>query len=340
MLSGTGQPKGPFSRFGWLRDALKWLSESRGQECSEASDIRQLNASGTFALIRLGFSSGPAYWLKAVGAPNTNEFLTMAYLVRTYQDYLPPVLAMRRDWNAWLMEDVGDSLHSSRSLEDFARAAERLAELQRDAARTDGDLIANGFFDHRVPALDAKVDATIDYLVEAMSLQTSTKVSPLSRMRLLEIGGLLHSTFEVLDRVDIPNSILHGDISPGSILSDGARCVFTDWCEAYVGNPFITLEQFCVHAKRIPTNPAPWLARIKAAYCGVWRDLLSEEQLHSTLSLTPLLSLFSYLYGRGDWLSNSRRLEPAMQGYARALARHMDRVVDSEAFREALCHLR
>src|SRR5260221_13075516 len=63
MLAGDGRHNGPFSRFGWLRDAQEWLSQSLGRQVPAASDVRQLNASSTFALIRLGFSSGPAYWL-------------------------------------------------------------------------------------------------------------------------------------------------------------------------------------------------------------------------------------------------------------------------------------
>jgi len=50
-----------------------------------------------------------------------------------------------------------------------------------------------------------------------------------------------------------------------------------------------------------------------------------------------LLSIFAYLYGRGDWLKDTSKVTPQFESYARSLARHMDRAAQSPQLREALC---
>jgi hypothetical protein len=136
----------------------------------------------------------------------------------------------------------------------------------------------------------------------------------------------------------MPDSLMHGDISPGSILYDGNRYVFTDWCEANVGNPFITLEQMCVHAARMSTKPELWIRALKDEYKACWRDLLSEDQIDRALQLAPLLSILSCLHERGGWLDSPKRHESQQLSYARSLARHMDRVLQAPDLQEVLCH--
>jgi hypothetical protein len=143
-----------------------------------------------------------------------------------------------------------------------------------------------------------------------------------------------------MEDLNIPDSLMHNDISPGSILTNGSDCVFTDWCEAYVGNPFITLEQLCVHASRKSESSQYWSSALKDVYRSVWVENLTEHQVERALQLAPLLSVLSYLHGRGDWLEPSRRTQPAFLSYSRSLARHMDRIANSAELREALCQFK
>jgi hypothetical protein len=170
-----------------------------------------------------------------------------------------------------------------------------------------------------------------------MEQQISRKVSPLGPASIKELRDVLHRTCDAFQELHIPDSVMHGDISPGSILSDGHSYVFTDWCEAYLGNPFITLEQMCAHVSNKTDTPEIWIAQIKNAYAHCWSDTLTEYQITTVLRLTPLISVFSHLYGRGDWLRTSRRNDAELMSYVRSLARHMDRLSQQSNFIEALC---
>jgi hypothetical protein len=338
ILSDDDATCGAFSRIGWIEDAQRWIQSSvSDHEVIFTGDIRQLNGGGAFCLLRLGTHTGPAYWIKGVGEPNTHEFAITSFLARHCPEYLPPIAATRTDWNAWVMEDFGTSLHSSNSLSDFEGAAIRLAELQKLLAGRSEELLAAHFWDHRTKTLRSHIEELIEYLDDAMRLQTSTNVPKLTESRLHKIGAYLYDCCDAMAGLDIPDSVMHSDISPGSILSNGTDCVFTDWCEGYVGNPFITLEQLCVHAARKTNEADSWTRRLKHAYRSCWASVLTEQQIDKALKLAPALSLLSYLYGRGDWLHTPRRNDPMVQSYCRSLARHMDRIVGSSDPSEALC---
>jgi hypothetical protein len=244
---------------------------------------------------------------------------------------------MRSDWNAWVMEEFGSSMHGSDSLDDFKRAVCQLASLQKQLAGRSEELLAAQCADHRSGVLNSHVDGVIDYLDGAMQQQTSTKAPRLSTERLREIRSILHDACLALEDLQVPDSVMHNDISPGSILSNGASCVFTDWCEAYVGNPFISFEQLCVHVSRITRDSESWVRSLTGIYRSCWRDVLTERQIDGALRIAPLISVLSYLCGRGEWLDASRRNEPSTLSYSRSLARHMDRIAGSAGLREAIC---
>jgi hypothetical protein len=338
ILTGEDAGRGPFSRIGWVEEAQAWIRNSiPDREVAFTGQLRQLNAGGEFCLIRFSTVCNPAVWLKAVGAPNTQEFGITAFLADTCPQYLPPIVAMREDWHAWAMEEVASPLNSSSRLRDLEQAARKLAHLQIELSNKSAELLGAHCSDHRIQTLDSHVDSLIAYLDEAMHLQTSTKVAKLSSDRLETIRTLLHRACATLEELGIPDSLIHSDISPGSILSDGRDCVFTDWSEAYVGNPFITLEQFCEHAARSGGQSESWIPALKKTYRACWAELLPEHRIDKALSLTPLISILSYLHGRGDWLSSPQRHEASVQSYARSLARHMDRIADNVELMEPLC---
>ena len=60
--------------------------------------------------------------------------------------------------------------------------------------------------------------------------------------------------------------------------------------------------------------------------------------MDEAIALTPLLAVYAYLYGRGDWLGHTESVEPQFERYARSLARRMDRAAQELSLREILCH--
>jgi hypothetical protein len=339
ILRGDCGARGPFSRLGWMDDAQEWIKSAVNERKVDFTDQTcQLNACGTFALVRFGTRSGPAYWLKAVGEPNAHEFKVTTYLARNCSGYLARLVCARADWNAWVMEDVGKPLCRPVSLPQVEQVIIRLAEMQKQLAGKAEELLSFGCMDHRIKLLQAHTHELIAYLENAMELQTSTKVPRIGKDRLRELENVLWDACSSMRELGIPDSLIHEDLNPGNILSDGSQCLFTDWCEAYVGNPFLVFQQLCALVSRDEDSSLPWVQQLRVIYKRQWLDLLTESQIDHAFTCTPLLAVFSCFFGRGSWLTSSRRDDPHFQGYARSLARYMDRAAQNPRLLEVLWH--
>jgi hypothetical protein len=205
ILIGDDSGRGPFARIGWIDEVQTWVhSVTEGYGVTLTGETLHLSSGGQFCLIRLGTSGGNGYWLKATGEPNTREFDIVTFLAEACPQYLPRLIATRKDWNAWLMEDHGPSLYDSQSLEDFRRAAHAMADLQKIFIGRADALFAACCGDRRSQTLRSHIVDLIAYLDEAMVLQTSAKAPKLSTSRLKEIGTALDRACSMQQELGIP----------------------------------------------------------------------------------------------------------------------------------------
>jgi hypothetical protein len=335
ILSGETGTRGPFSRIGWITEAMEWLHAAVGYKVVLAGGIRQYNAGGNFALVRFATEAGPAYWLKATGDPNTHEFHITEKLAELCPESLPRRIAARVDWNAWLMEDAGQPLDSW-NLSALEQTVLCMAGLQKKSIGLSHEFLTVGAFDQRLGNLRAHLPKLFEYLDEAMAKQTSVKVQRIEKRRLWQMADTLQDACSRMEDLGIPDTLIHNDINSGNILFRGTHCVFTDWCEVGVGNPFLTFQHLCLLQFG---NGVDWSPRLREAYKRCWlEDHLSASQIEQALALMPLLAILSYFYGRGTWLRSPRRYEPRFEMYARSLARHMDRASQDCQLMEVLCH--
>lgn len=336
ICSGNKNDRRPFSRLGWIKEAILWAQDHLKFQ-AEPTEISQLNASSSFSLVRFTTANRFSYWLKATGKPNRHEFSITAALAKICPQYLPSIIAKRSDWNAWLMEDAGKSLEHHTERRCLKLAIGAMAELQRATVDHAEYLLAAGAVDQRISLLQSSIPAMVAYLEQAMEIQTSTRVPRLGTGRLRALGRLLEDAFAAMANLDIPDTILHGDMNRGNILIRSGNCVFTDWCEARIGNPFLTFQHMRLLLKG-PEACEQAEQELKAVYRQRWSDSLSAKQVDQAFLLAPLLAIASYLYGRGDWLGSSPKSDPSFAGYARSLARLLDREARTPQVLEALCH--
>jgi hypothetical protein len=319
----------PFAQVGWIDEAIDWLSRVTCRGFSRRS-IEQLNAGGGFTLLRFCADDGTVHWLKATGVPNLHEMAVTSRLSKLCPEFLPTLVAIRPEWNAWVMENAGEALSLPADDSLLVGAIRRFAALQIRAIDAADLLLADGAFDHRAPTLLRGLDQIIAFLIEAMERQTSTKALPLKRDRLEELKRMLFDAIREMEDLGVPDTVLHNDLNLGNILYDGENCYFIDWSEAAVGNPFLSAERLRL------------LSGASASACGeqyraAWREIVREDAICRAQSLAPLLSIFTCLYGRGDWLKDASKITPKFESYARSLARHMDRAAQSAELGEALC---
>jgi hypothetical protein len=337
ISSGDAGRRGVFSRVGWVDEAIDWMRQKVGSDVRFTGEVEQHNASGTFALLRFGTQDKQAYWLKATGEPNIHELEITATLAEICPECLPPLIATRRDWNAWIMEDAGEPIDLNVNGTFLENAVTSMAKLQKATLGHTDRLLAMGATDQRMRVLCGHIGETIAFLEEAMERQTSTKVPRVTASRLRELGAILENACCVMEELAIPDTVIHNDLNPANILVRNDTCVFTDWSETCVGNPFITFQQFLTMLTRAHGSKEATPLKLEETDRRLWLDILAPWKIDVAFVLIPLLAPFSCLYGRGSWLQSAQRYDAHVEGYARSLARYIDRAAQSTSVLEALC---
>jgi hypothetical protein len=337
ISAGHTGDRGPLSRVGWIDEAKDWIARETGRALPPDTTIEQHNAGGGFALLRFVPPASPAYWLKATAEPNAREIHITVRLAEICPRYLPRLIATRREWNSWIMEDAGEALSPTASPLHAERAAVAIAELQKSTLRHTGELLAAGATDQRLGVLRQQVGKHIAYLEEAMEQQISTKALRLSARRLQEIGSILGNSCAAMEMLRIPDTIIHNDINGGNILLHDDRCVLTDWSEASIGNPFISCQGLLLLFPLDGNRGESVRTQVMQTYEQCWLDYFEAWKVQLAFQLMPLLAIYSHLVGRGGWMDSARARDPEFQGYARILARIIDREASSPLLLEALC---
>jgi len=335
ISNADADDRGCFSHVDWPGEAMQWIGKEAGHVIQFTGEIEQYNASGGFALARFPSQNGPAYWLKATGKPNLREFGITAALAEICPQYLPPILAMRRDWNAWVMEEFGRPMEHEVGIPVLQGVTKALARLQRETAGYTERLLVAGAADHRPSRLRKHADEVIANLDAAMARLNASGEPRISKDRLREIGSILEDTCSAAEELSIPDTVIHNDLNRGNILIRGNDCVFTDWCEAAIGNPFVTLQHLLLLLRREKNDPQA--ATILESYKNCWLDLLPSSKIDKMFGLMPLLAVASHIYGQGSHSQAFERNDCQELAYVCKLARYMDRAAKSVPLKETLC---
>jgi hypothetical protein len=334
-LSSETNQGPPFQRLGWVDEAMEWMRTALKHALGDfTGEIRQSNAGGAFALVRFGTARGPAYWLKAAGSPNESEFTMTTWLANRYPQFLPPIRATRSDWNAWVMEEVGTSLTDASTMNEIWRVGTALAALQKVSTTGTDELLAIGCSDQRIEILRDRIPEVFQYLAVVLEAQPDDRQPPLTWNELKEIEASVRFACDAIQQIGVPDAINNNDMKLANILCDETRCVFTDWCHSYVGNPFLTFQHLHTYLRR--TN-APLAEAFKSAYGRQWSSRLDRHQIRQAFALAPLLATYAYLCGDGKWLNSSTRHKATSQDHSLILLKHLNRAASDPQLLEALC---
>lgn len=330
---------GPFAKPGWFEEARAWVAtkiEPLGLKMTGA--FRQLNASPAFSLLRFE-TNGPAIWFKAVGEPNVRESRISQYIAHSFPSFLPKIIAVHEEWNAWLTTEAqGAHPDKNSEIEIWETAARTLAHLQIASVNNSFQLIEAGCHDLRVFRLIELVHPFFEAMAEFMEQQTKLTPAPLSREELIAVRNQLHEALSRYESLDIPDTLGHLDFNPGNIIVLEDHCVFLDWAEAYVGPPFLTFQYLIEHLLRLRAEHEFLRSDLIAAYERHWQGFLTRSETKEALALSPLLAAFAYAVSFPAWREKAQDHNFAKHAYLRSLTRRMKREADAFAGARLLCH--
>jgi Ser/Thr protein kinase RdoA (MazF antagonist) len=142
---------------------------------------------------------------------------------------------------------------------------------------------------------------------------------------------------ELLESFHLPDTLGHVDFNPGNILVSADSCIFLDWAEGCVSNPFLTFEYLRQHIERSSLQGPAAGAQITAAYLRPWQAFFSPEELRRAMAVAPLIAVFAYAVACDRWRSPETLRDGAAAGYLRSLTRRMYRESIQVAERSAPC---
>ena len=304
----------------WVEQALQPFGLKLG------TPFRQLSADKSFSLIRFEMDGG-AVWFKAVGKPNLPEFPISRELARILPVFVPRILAVRDDWNAWLTLEVeGCHPDENSSLDTWMDVATALADLQIASIGKTFLFIDAGCRDIRVPALTKAVTPYLQAATELMEEQTKNSPPRMNQEEIKALEAVLLEVLTHLENLHLPDTLGHLDFNPGNILVNGHHVVFLDWSAAGVGCPLITIEYLLERLCRLrPSLQATWRDEVLSAYLQRYGFLLRPQELVTALATTPLIAVFAYAVASGAWSDPGRRRDRETAAHLRSLTRRMHR---------------
>ncbi|MGD0469208.1 MAG: phosphotransferase [Terriglobales bacterium] len=334
----SGEAIGPFGRPGWIEELSSWVQhEIDPYGLRLSAGFRQLNASPTFALLRLE-TNGQAVWFKAVGEPNLREFPISVALSKLFPGFVPTVIATHPTWHGWLTTEFASStLDEVPDACARERAAQTLAELQIASVGKTDQLLEARCKELRVSSLLTLVDPFMEVMSQVMEQQQKTPPPVLDGNELLTLRGQIKEALSELAELNIPDTLGHLDFNPGNILCSADQCVFLDWAEAYVGNPFLTLQYLREHLMRLRQEKFVSGTDLVKAYETKWHRILSPETVSAALDLAPVLAVFAYAAGTEAWRNPTIPREPKIAGYLRSWTRRMHSEMQLLQKRRDLC---
>ncbi len=330
-LRQTSEPQNeraerPFAKLGWLEELLCWIQHQIDPHGLRLNgELRQLNASPTFALLRLE-TNGPALWFKAVGKPNLREFSISIVLAKLFPGFVPTIIATHPVWNGWLAtESPGSTLEEVWDACVWERTAQTLAELQIASINKTHDLLDAGCKDLTISFLVSVVDPFFEVMPVLMERQQKASPQPLDREYLQTLAQQIKEVLSEWADLDIPDTLGHLDFNPGNIVCSADQCVFLDWAEAFVGPPFLTLEYSRVHLTKQDHGDLTLDSAVKFAYARKWASELAADVVEKAQVLAPILAVFAYAAAQEQWRDGAARFDPSSAAYLRALTRRMQK---------------
>lgn len=333
IAMGVPGSRSRLSSVGWLNEAMAWIEVTLGHGANLSGKIEQYNAGGGFALLKVKTADRGSYWIKAVGQPNLREFPITKIVSAVCPDQLPVLVAVKDEWNAWLMQDAGKPRTAGMDRGSLCRTMSAAAQIQKTTSNHVDSLIEAGARDNRASVLRDTVRHHLPFLREAMQRQSTAAVTKIADGRIEELGAILEDACEAMANSRIPDTIVHNDLNVGNILFHRGRCKLIDWCEVCIGSPFLFFQNVLRLAEREAATISDVSEALREIYSECWRDVLTQEQMQIGFTVAPLLAIMSHLSAYSDFSSPIDRVDDDHLGLVRSLVRHLDR----EARNAKLC---
>ncbi|HUG16241.1 MAG TPA: phosphotransferase [Thermomicrobiales bacterium] len=319
----------PWTARGWFEAAVAWSGAAlHAAGVTQHGPPRQYRTWGLSTIIRFETSSGTVYFKASVftGAGNAsgtflfaNEAALLGALVERIPAHLPVPLAVDTERVWLLLPDAGVQLVNRPDLDLWETALRLHARHQRSWVGQTAALFRAGCLDRRLPRLAAQVEAA---LTDDAMLRY---VKQPEQDRIRAAIPTVHSYIAELATLDIPDTLIHGDLHIENVALRADRPTYFDWTDAAVAHPFLDLVTFIDESDYLDGIPGS-RDRLVAAYLDEWRGAAPEESLQRAAALILPLGMLHQVVSYQHILPGLE--EPGYEALARGAAYWLERLLD------------
>lgn len=301
----------PWTRPGWFEQASVWIHSVLEHLGINVSGPIEQPHSRPWSTVLLVPTSEGAMYFKATSPAFPFELVLLRSLARWRPDLVPHLLSVDTGRGWLLMRDAGRMLRNTiRPTRDFRPWLPVLpiyAELQIEMAERVPELLTLGVPDRRLSVLPCLYEPLLAD-VDVLRIDQPSGLTSEEYRRLLALSPRVAELCEELATHNIPETLNHGDLNDGNVLSNGGHFTFLDWGDSCVSHPFDSLRTVLVSAEisvGLEEN-APELQPLRDAYLEPWTRYESREELLRALDLASRLASIN---GALTWHRLVSRLE-------------------------------
>ncbi len=252
------KPGGPAASLRWAAQTL----DVRGRgPVTRAVQQRTWNLS---AIWRLESPTGTV-WLKQVPHFFAHEPTVLRWIAENGENLAVPTLLGSRDGRMLLDHVDGEDMYGAGPEIRDAIAAD-LHPIQQKAAGRVTELLDAGVPDRRPGTLAEDIAAVVAQHGDGDA----------------RLGGLVAGLDERLAKIascGLPDTLVHGDLHPGNVRSDGRSRVLIDWGDSFVGHPAFDILRL---TEELAVGDAGMLVD---AWADRWRATVSDSDPHLAVEL-------------------------------------------------------
>lgn len=295
MNNGDGSL--PWEAADWTREVETWIGRVLARHGIVAGGrVEFLHKRPWAAFARIPTAAGPIYF-KAPAPPFFEAPLTQL-LGRLQPQHTVNLLAIHEERGWLLSADSGITVRAADptagQVEHWVRLLPLYAEFQIEMVDHLTEILATGIFDRRLtrlPSLFTQLMETEDDL--RIGLEDGLSAEEAARLRAAEtrVGQMCSE----LDAFNLPESLTHEEVHDANVLVDREQYLFTDWSDASVSHPFISMLvtlRAAAHRLKLPED-GPELDRLRDAYLEPWTRFESRPRLDRALKLAYSLGMLN-----------------------------------------------
>ncbi|MFA1538191.1 phosphotransferase [Actinomadura monticuli] len=228
---------------------------------------REIRRWSLSAVLRIPTGSGPL-WYKEVPPLFAHEGRVTGWVSQVAPGSVPEVVGHGPGWQ--LTTEAPRPRRSS-----GGSPLDAIVPVQVASAGRAGELLAMGCPDRRPAGLPGAV-AALSARADLLAVD--------ERTALRRVVPVLERISRRLDGLDIPATLVHGDVSTSNAWRTDRGWVYIDWTDACVSHPFVELAQPLLDARSKARR-----RRIEASFARMWERHGPEKHVAVAMAAAPVI---------------------------------------------------